>query len=37
MRGKRVTIFVGDSDQWHHRPLYIAILEHLKSAGVAAP
>lgn len=35
MRGKRVTIFVGDSDQWHHRPLYLAILEHLKAAGCA--
>jgi len=33
MRGKRVTIFVGESDQWHHRPLYLAILEHLKAAG----
>ncbi len=35
MRGKRVTIFIGESDQWHHRPLYMAILEHLKTAGCA--
>lgn len=35
MRGKRVSIFVGESDQWHHRPLYLAILEHLKAAGCA--
>jgi CBS domain-containing protein/PII-like signaling protein len=35
MRGKRVTIFVGESDRWHHRPLYLAILEHLKAAGCA--
>ncbi len=33
MRGKRMTIFVGESDQWRHRPLYLAILEHLKAAG----
>lgn len=25
-RGKRMTIFLGESDQWHHRPLYMAIL-----------
>src|SRR5512135_3547852 len=35
MRGKRMTIFLGESDQWHHRPLYMAILEHLKTAGCA--
>ena len=35
MRGKRITIFLGESDQWHHRPLYMAILEHLKTAGCA--
>jgi CBS domain-containing protein len=33
MHGKRMTIFVGEADQWHHRPLYLAILEHLKAAG----
>jgi CBS domain-containing protein/PII-like signaling protein len=35
MRGKRMSIFLGESDQWHHRPLYMAILEHLKTAGCA--
>ena len=30
-----MTIFLGESDQWHHRPLYMAILEHLKTAGCA--
>lgn len=35
MHGKRVTIFVGESDQWHYRPLYMAILEHLKTSGCA--
>jgi CBS domain-containing protein len=35
MRGKRMTIFVGESDQWHHRSLYLAILEFLKTAGCA--
>jgi len=35
MRGKRMTIYIGESDQWHHRPLYMAIVEHLKEAGCA--
>lgn len=35
MRGRRLTIFIGESDQWHHRPLYLAILEHLKAADCA--
>jgi CBS domain-containing protein/PII-like signaling protein len=35
MRGKRVMIFIGESDQWHHQPLYLAILQHLKAAGCA--
>jgi CBS domain-containing protein len=35
MHGKRMTIFIGESDQWHHRPLYMAILERLKTAGCA--
>jgi CBS domain-containing protein len=33
MRGKRMTVFVGDSDQWHHRSLYLAILQRLKALG----
>ena len=35
MRARRMTIFIGESDQWHHQPLYMAILEHLKTAGCA--
>ncbi|MGH3055536.1 MAG: DUF190 domain-containing protein, partial [Gaiellaceae bacterium] len=35
MHGKRMTIYLGESDQWHRRPLYMAILEHLKTAGCA--
>jgi CBS-domain-containing membrane protein len=33
--GKRVTIFIGETDQWHHRPAYMAILELLRSEGCA--
>jgi CBS domain-containing protein len=35
MQAKRLTILVGEADQWHHRPLYLAILEELKAAGCA--
>jgi len=35
MRGKRMTVFLDESDQWHHRALYLAILERLKDAGCA--
>lgn len=35
MRGKRANIFIGESDQWHHQPLYMAVLEYLKKAGCA--
>lgn len=35
MRAKRMTIFVGESDRWRHQPLYLAILQHLKTAGCA--
>jgi len=30
-----VRIFLGDSDQWHHTPLYRAILERLRREGFA--
>jgi CBS domain-containing protein len=33
--GKRVTIFIGETDQWHHRPAYMAILELLRHEGCA--
>ena len=35
MRAKRLTIYVGEGDQWHHQPLYRALVEHLKTAGCA--
>jgi PII-like signaling protein len=28
-----VRIFVGESDQWHHQPLYVALLERLRREG----
>ncbi|MBI3942909.1 MAG: DUF190 domain-containing protein [Chloroflexi bacterium] len=31
----RVTIYVGESDQWHGKPLFLAILEYLRREGVA--
>jgi PII-like signaling protein len=33
--GKRVRIYIGESDQWHGAPLYLRILEKLKSEGCA--
>ena len=30
-----VRIFIGESDQWHHRPLYAALLERLRREGFA--
>ena len=34
-QGKRVTIYFGETDQWHHRPVYTAILECLRREGCA--
>ncbi|MEQ7127573.1 DUF190 domain-containing protein [Actinopolymorpha sp. B11F2] len=31
----RLTIFVGDTDQWHHRPLYHEIIHRAHKAGLA--
>jgi len=33
--GKLLRIFIGESDKWHGRPLYQAIVEHLRSEGIA--
>lgn len=33
--GKRIRIYIGESDQWHHRPLYLAILDTLRAEGAA--
>jgi uncharacterized protein len=32
---KRVTIFIGESDRWHHQPLHTAIVEMLRAEGAA--
>ncbi|MGW4958310.1 DUF190 domain-containing protein [Nonomuraea sp. NPDC004186] len=31
----RLTVFVGDSDTWHHRPLYHEIVHRAHVAGLA--
>lgn len=31
----RVTIFIGESDTWHHRPLYTEIVHRAHAAGLA--
>jgi len=31
----RLTIFVGDADQWHHRPVYSEIVHRAHAAGLA--
>ena len=33
--GLLVRIYLGESDQWHGRPLYQAIVEHLRRHGLA--
>jgi CBS domain-containing protein/PII-like signaling protein len=32
---QQVWIFVKESDQWHHKPLYLAVLDFLRGEGVA--
>jgi PII-like signaling protein len=31
----RLTIFVGESDQWHHKPLYTEIVHRAHAVGLA--
>ncbi|GGK87416.1 UPF0166 protein [Sphaerisporangium melleum] len=31
----RLSVFVGESDQWHHRPLYHEIVRRAHEAGLA--
>lgn len=31
----RLTVFVGESDQWHHRPLFHEIVHRAHEAGLA--
>lgn len=33
--GKAVAIFVGESDRWHGKPLYVAIVERARQEGLA--
>lgn len=33
--GTLLRIFIGESDTWHGKPLYQAIVEHLRSEGIA--
>lgn len=35
MRGKRLTIYLGEADQLQHAPLYLALLRRLKAEGCA--
>ncbi|MBO8202271.1 DUF190 domain-containing protein [Streptomyces smyrnaeus] len=34
-RALRVTIFIGESDVWHHRPLYTEVVHRAHKAGLA--
>ena len=34
-KAQRVTIFVGEADRWHHRPLYSEIVHRAHRAGLA--
>lgn len=34
-RALRLSIFVGESDSWHHRPLYVEIVHRAHAAGLA--
>ena len=34
-RGKLLRIFIGESDRWHGKPLYAAIVERLRENGLA--
>jgi CBS domain-containing protein len=33
MQGKRMTLFISDTDTWRQRPLYLAVLERLRRGG----
>ena len=34
-RGKLLRIFIGESDTWHGKPLYQAIVEHVRKEGLS--
>jgi PII-like signaling protein len=33
-KSKQVTIYLGETDQYHHKPLYMAIIEMLRREGL---
>src|SRR5581483_409514 len=33
--GKGLTILIGETDHWHHKPLYAAIVERAREMGMA--
>lgn len=33
--GQLLRIYIGESDRWHGKPLYQAVVEHLRSEGIA--
>jgi PII-like signaling protein len=35
MNATRLTIFIGEDDQWHHKPLYTEIVHRAHRAGLA--
>jgi uncharacterized protein len=34
-RELRLSIFIGESDQWHHKPLYVEIVHRAHKAGLS--
>jgi PII-like signaling protein len=32
---KRLTVYVGECDRWHHKPLYVEIVHRAHKAGLA--
>ncbi len=34
-RALRLTVFIGETDQWHHRPLFTEIVHRAHAAGLA--
>jgi PII-like signaling protein len=34
-QARRLTIYVGETDQWHHRPLFVEIVHRAHTAGLA--
>ncbi|MBO9541439.1 DUF190 domain-containing protein [bacterium] len=33
--GKLLSVYLGESDKWHHQPLYMAIVERARREGLA--